>query len=103
MPTTNPNAPTPNAGASALTTIENALTAAQNELPSILGIISTFVPQLKPLLAFFPLIGVALNAVKVVQQATGGTAQDATAAVISHLTPNLPNAPSLANQQGSGG
>jgi hypothetical protein len=86
-----------------LTSIENALTAAQNELPSILGIISTFVPQLKPLLAFFPLLGVAINAVKVVQQATGGSTQDAMAQVTAHLSPTLPNAAVLSGQpQGSG-
>lgn len=41
------------------------------------------------------LLPVAIQAVEAVEKATGKTPEDATKAVIDHLTPGQPNAPSL--------
>ena len=76
--------------------IESALRAAQTELPQILNVLSVFLPQVKVILPFLNLLPLAIQAVGVVQQATGGSTASATEAVTQHLTPGAPNAPSLA-------
>lgn len=75
--------------------IEGALEAAGGFLPQILGVVGAFYPPAKSLIAFLPLIQVALQGVQTVRAATGTTTAVSTGAVISHLTPGAPSAPAL--------
>lgn len=76
--------------------IEKALEAANTILPGILGNLAPFVPQIKAIMPFLSLLPVAINAVKTVQQATGGNNANAAAAIVAHLTPGQTAAPALA-------
>lgn len=75
--------------------IEDALTAADSFLPSILGTIGAFFPPAAALAKFLPLLRVAIQAVRVVQQATGATPQQAATMVVAHLTPGESNTSAL--------
>jgi hypothetical protein len=78
-----------------LADIEQALEAANSLLPTIFGVVGTFVPQVAAFSKFLPLIQVLITGVNTVAQATGSDASTATATVAQHLTPGEPNAPAL--------
>lgn len=97
-PMDNTTASSPN---TALQEIDKVLSVASNELPTIIGFLSTFIPQLKALQPFLGLLPVAINAVHEIEKATGQGGVPSISAVVSHLTPGQPNAPAL-GQQGTG-
>jgi lysozyme family protein len=78
-----------------LSEIEQVINTVSGFLPQAIMFIANFYPPAKALLAFLPLIQVAIQAVRALQQATGQSTAAATAAVIDHLTPGQPNAPAL--------
>lgn len=71
--------------------VEEAITLAQEWLPSVIAAVSVFAPQASVITPFLPLFGVALNGVKVVAQATGADVTAATQEVVNTLTPGAPN------------
>lgn len=75
--------------------IEEAITLAQEWLPSVIAAVSVFAPQASVVTPFLPLFAEALNAVKIVAQATGVDTATATTAVINTVIPGAPNSPVL--------
>lgn len=78
-----------------LQAVDVALQAAQQTLPTILGTLGIFIPQLAVLSRFLPLLGVAIQGVRVISEATGKPPSLAMASVQSHLLPGKPNAQEL--------
>lgn len=78
-----------------LNDVEQALQALETMLPMILSVVGTFYPAANAVKPFLPILEVALNGVKVVQQATGSDTATAMQAVTNTLTPGQPNAPAL--------
>lgn len=75
---------------------EDALAAAETVAPSVITALTPFVPGFSALTGFLKFLPLAIQAIQLVQQATGGTVQQAAQAVADHLTPGKPNAPALA-------
>lgn len=75
--------------------IEQALTAVSSWLPSLLTPIALVFPPAAAILRFLPLIQVAIQAVKVVKDATGQNTAAAAQTVMAHLTPGQPSASAL--------
>jgi hypothetical protein len=67
-------------------------------LEDVGGVAGFFYPAIVP---FLPLIPAVLNALVIVQQATGGTSDSTINDVINTLTPGKPNAPSLTDENPS--
>jgi hypothetical protein len=67
-------------------------------LEDVGGVAGFFYPAVIP---FLPLIPAVLNALVIVQKATGGTSDATIKDVINTLTPGKPNAPSLTDENPS--
>jgi hypothetical protein len=78
-----------------LADIEQALQAANSLLPTIFGVVGTFVPQVTAFSKFLPLIQILISGVDTVAKVTGQDATTAAATVAQHLTPGEPNSPTL--------
>lgn len=77
------------------TDIDEALTAANTVLPTLIPIIGTFYPPAAALAPFLPLMSIVLQDVQLLQQQLGINTQQATATVAQHVTPGQPNAAAL--------
>jgi len=80
---------------SIITSIDQALNAANTFLPSFLSFLGMFYAPANALVPFLPLIQTALNGVEIVEQNMGLATAQATQTVIDHLTPGAPNATAL--------
>jgi lysozyme family protein len=89
--------------ADVLNEVEGALEGANKILPTIIGVLGTFIPQLRVLTPFLSLLPNVIQAVQAIQTATGADHGAAASAVINHLTPGAPNSPVLSGPAQGGG
>lgn len=79
--------------------IDLGLSEAESIIPTLSPILS-LIPGFGMIVPFLGLIPVCINAVETIMKATGTSKTAAITAVMSHLTPGMPNAPALS--QGGG-
>lgn len=71
--------------------VDEGLQALKDAAPTLIK----DVPLLAPLVPFLPLLGIAMNAVSTVQDATGASLPDAVKQVAQTLTPGAPDSAAL--------